>query len=508
MCGSDLHTLRAPAGSRPRLIAGHEPCGVVEAVGPGVSAQQARVGQRVMDHHYGGCGVCVHCREGWTQMCESGSTVYGNTGNGSHAEYMRVPAYTCVPLPDELSFAAGAAIACGTGTAYGGLKRLELSGRDTIAVFGQGPVGLSATQLAAAMGARVIALDIATERRSRALEFGAESVLDPSEVDPVEALRDLTRGVGVDCVLDCTSSAQARAQGARACRPWGRVCYVGMGGDVTYDVANDIIKKQLTVMGSWTFSQNGQAECARFCVDRQDRRRCACSPIAGPWTRPPRPTRCSISSSVGKACSCLELQDRRGAAGRRGAARRRGAPGARGDEHTTTALPGDRYRPRPGAACARRFSTEGHDVSVIARSEERLAEFTAAIAHTTGYRTDIARLDHFRETLERIVVERGLPRVVVYNATQATFAPYHEVDTSKFERNFASTPPASSSRHRCSARACARPGKDRSWSPAIRRRYAASRRSLAGRLPRPRSGSSQSALPGSSDRKASMSLTS
>lgn len=269
MCGSDLHTLRAPPGSRPRLIAGHEPCGIVAEVGAGVSAAQARVGQRVMDHHYGGCGACTHCREGWTQLCDEGSTIYGNTGHGSHAEYMLVPAYTVIPMPDELSFEAGAAVSCGTGTAYGGLMRLGLSGRDTIAVFGQGPVGLSGTQLAAAMGARVIALDIATDRRERALAFGADAVVDPSSVDAVEALRDLTHGKGVDCVLDCTSSPEARVQGARACKVWGRVCYIGMGGEVTYDIANDIIKKQLTVMGSWTFSQNGQAECAQFVVDRK-----------------------------------------------------------------------------------------------------------------------------------------------------------------------------------------------------------------------------------------------
>ncbi len=268
MCGSDLHTLRAPAGSRPRLIAGHEPCGVVVEVGAGVSEKQARVGQRVMDHHYGGCGVCMHCREGWTQLCDEGSTVYGNTGHGSHAQFMKVPAYTCIPLPDELSFSAGAAISCGTGTAYGGLMRLGLSGRDTIAIFGQGPVGVSATQLANAMGARVIALDIAKSRRDSALNFGAVAVVDPSSVDAVAELRELTNGKGVDCVLDCTSSPQARVQGAQACKVWGKVCYVGLGGDVTYDVGNDIIKKQLTILGSWTFSQNGQAECAQFCVDK------------------------------------------------------------------------------------------------------------------------------------------------------------------------------------------------------------------------------------------------
>jgi D-arabinose 1-dehydrogenase-like Zn-dependent alcohol dehydrogenase len=94
--------------------------------------------------------------------------VYGNNSHGGHAQYMCVPANTLVPLDDALSFTAGAAISCGTGTAYGALRRMNVSGNDTLAIFGQGPVGLSATQLAAAMGARVIALDISPQRLERA----------------------------------------------------------------------------------------------------------------------------------------------------------------------------------------------------------------------------------------------------------------------------------------------------------------------------------------------------
>jgi D-arabinose 1-dehydrogenase-like Zn-dependent alcohol dehydrogenase len=93
-------------------------------------------------------------------MCDNGSTTFGANGDGSHAKYMRVPADSLVPLPDDLSFQAGAAISCGTGTAWGGLDRVGLRGSGTIAIFGQGPVGLSGAQLAVAMGARVIALDI------------------------------------------------------------------------------------------------------------------------------------------------------------------------------------------------------------------------------------------------------------------------------------------------------------------------------------------------------------
>ncbi len=153
-----------PVATEP-VIAGHEPCGIVAAVGPGVPEVQAKIGQRVMVHHYKGCTVCNHCRSGWSQLCQEVPVkVYGNNAHGGHAKYLKVPAFTLVPLLDELSFTSGAAISCGTGTAYGALRRIRLSGNDTIAIFGQGPVGLSATQLAKAMGARVIALDVSEER--------------------------------------------------------------------------------------------------------------------------------------------------------------------------------------------------------------------------------------------------------------------------------------------------------------------------------------------------------
>src|SRR5882724_534487 len=216
MCGSDLHNYRAPAnpggavtgGIRRAagMIAGHEPCGVVAAVGSGVTEKEARIGQRVMDHHYDGCGTCKHCRAGWTQMCLAGTVVYGSGGHGGHARYMKVPVSTLVPLPDALSFVTGAAISCGTGTAWGALRRINLAGGETIAIFGQGPVGLSATQLAVAMGARVIALDISPERCQLARDFGAHEVIESRSNNPVEAIRELTHGEGAHKTLD-TSGA-------------------------------------------------------------------------------------------------------------------------------------------------------------------------------------------------------------------------------------------------------------------------------------------------------------
>src|SRR5713226_9819448 len=278
MCGSDLHPYRAAGNAAAALglgggggpvVAGHEPCGVVAERGPGVSEADAPIGQRVMVHHYKGCGRCKHCRVGWAQLCRQGIVVYGMTGHGGHAPFMSVPAYTLVPLPEPLGFAAGAAISCGTGTAYGALKRIDVSGRDTLAVFGQGPVGLSATMLGHAMGARVIAVDISAERLKLAKEFGADAVVNSNETDPVAAIHDLTHGEGAETTMDCTGVAEARVAAVRSAGTWGRVALVGEGGTTTFDISKHLLRRQLTIHASWTFSAMGQAECARFIVDKK-----------------------------------------------------------------------------------------------------------------------------------------------------------------------------------------------------------------------------------------------
>jgi threonine dehydrogenase-like Zn-dependent dehydrogenase len=272
MCGSDLKFYRAKDGAASLglgdggiVIAGHEPCGVVAEVGADVD--KSWLGQRVMDHHYLGCGTCKHCESGWAQMCLEGTTVYGATGHGAHAPYMKVAASTLVPLPEALSFSTGSAISCGTGTAYGALQRLGVTAGATLAIFGQGPVGLSATQLATAMGLRVIALDVGEERLQRAAAFGAEVLIDPSVDDAVVAIRELTDGEGAEFSLDCSAASSARRAALQCVRTWGQACYVGEGGDVTVDVSGDMIRRQVTLAASWTFSIQLQAECAQFIID-------------------------------------------------------------------------------------------------------------------------------------------------------------------------------------------------------------------------------------------------
>lgn len=273
MCGSDLHFYRAPAGQAlaafgmsgdTNFIGGHEPCGVVVAVGSAVDGRAVRIGDRMMVHHYDGCGSCDQCRTGWPQLCDRGNVIYGATAHGGHADYIKVPARTLVQLPDEVSFTAGAAIACGTGTAFGALQRLQVTASDTIAVFGQGPVGQAAVQFAAAMGAQVVAVDIEKERIERARGFGATHTIDSSTQDAVETIRELTGGRGVTKAVDCSGAPAARSAAVKSTAKWGSVAFVGEGNNVTIDVSPDMIRKQLTVLGSYTFSTVGQADCARF----------------------------------------------------------------------------------------------------------------------------------------------------------------------------------------------------------------------------------------------------
>ncbi|RME60155.1 MAG: iditol 2-dehydrogenase, partial [Caldilineae bacterium] len=124
-----------------------------------------------------------------------------------------------------------------------------------------------ATLFAAAMGARVFAVDVAPERLALAQEFGAAQAINPTEGDPVAQLRDATHGEGPTFAMDCSGAPEARAAAVRACRAWGTVCFVGEGKTVTLDVSQDLLRKQLTLFGSWTFSITGQAECARYVAD-------------------------------------------------------------------------------------------------------------------------------------------------------------------------------------------------------------------------------------------------
>ena len=254
ICGSDLRAIYRPTeqGEGPEayrgVIAGHEPSGEVEAVGPGVS--RIAVGDRVVVYHIAGCGLCHDCRSGWMISCRSPQrAAYGWQRDGGHAPYLLAEERTLVPLPEPLTFMDGAMVACGLGTAYAACVRIGISGRDRVLVSGLGPVGIGAALVARALGAEVVGVDVIPERRALAESLGIR-VADGDE----SVLREITGGYGFEAAVECSGHPDARLLSLTVARPWGRVAFVGEGGDVSFPVSPLVIHPQLTIVGSWVCS--------------------------------------------------------------------------------------------------------------------------------------------------------------------------------------------------------------------------------------------------------------
>ena len=272
LCGSDFMSYRdkSPNEHNGELRRpGHEPCGEIVELGPNVKGLS--VGDRIIQHHYEGCRECDYCLTGWQQLCEvtDKKEYYGRSMHGGHGDYMVAHQSTCVPLPDDLSFEIGAYLACGASTAFQALKKLEISGRETVAVFGQGPVGLAATIFGNEMGARIIAVDISTERLKMATNLGAWKTVNASSGDAPEQIKELTNGNGADSTLEAAGLSVTRIAAVESTRVFGKTCLVGEGGEVTYEPTPHIIHRHLTMLGSWTFSTFGLSEAARFTAERK-----------------------------------------------------------------------------------------------------------------------------------------------------------------------------------------------------------------------------------------------
>jgi threonine dehydrogenase-like Zn-dependent dehydrogenase len=254
MCGSDLHNIYRTMnlddpGHYRGCIAGHEPCGTVEAVGPG--STRFRKGDRVIVYHITGCRNCFACRKGWIVNCTSDQrSVYGWHRDGAYADFMLAEEYTLLELPDELSFVDGAVVSCGFGTSFQGVRRADVSGYDTVLVVGLGPVGLAAAMISKARGARVIGVDISPERVAAAEGLGCDLGLVAGE-ETLDAIMEYSNGHGVEVSLECSASQAGRMLALESARLWGRVVLLGEHGGLSLNPSFTIIQRQLTVHGSW-----------------------------------------------------------------------------------------------------------------------------------------------------------------------------------------------------------------------------------------------------------------
>lgn len=251
VCGSDLHRYRhAPADPSNTFIPGHEPVGVLRSVGDGVTGVEP--GTRVVVYHRRGCGRCAYCVDGDVMLCPNGQRAHGFACDGADADYMVTDARCLLPLPAQFSVEEGVVLACNAGTAYAPLRRLAVSGRDTLAVSGLGPVGLCAVMFGSAMGARVVGLDPSPARRALAEHLGAVATLDPLAGPPGTSLRQVAPR-GADALVETSGNPVAHAAIVELLGIGGRAAIVGMGADRAALNACDLIWKQISLTGSNLF---------------------------------------------------------------------------------------------------------------------------------------------------------------------------------------------------------------------------------------------------------------
>lgn len=260
ICGSDIRCIyHEHLGKGPEryqgVIAGHEPSGEIVEAGPG--CRRFVAGDRVIVYHISGCGVCNDCRRGYMISCtnEKYRRAYGWQRDGGMADYMIAEEKDLIALPNELSYADGAQVACGFGTVYEAIEKIQVNGNHSLLITGLGPVGLAAAALCRKLGAQVIiGIDVLPERLQLAdslklCDFGLIA-----GTDNVLQIKELTRGFGVERAIDCSASATARATAIRATRKWGKIAFVGEGGTVEFHPSPDIIHDQKTIHGSWVTS--------------------------------------------------------------------------------------------------------------------------------------------------------------------------------------------------------------------------------------------------------------
>ena len=248
ICHSDVH-YRAGISSvepLPKTL-GHEVAGVIEQVGNAVEAVKS--GDRVCLHYLATCGECEWCRGGNEQFCRSAQMI-GKHRDGGYAEFILMPARSVFKLPDEIPFEQGAIMMCSSATSLHALRKARLQPGESVAVFGVGGLGVSAIQLARALGAgKVFAVDINPRKLDLASSLGAVAV-NGANADSVAAIQELTSGKGVDVSLELIGLPITMQQSVHALGIKGRAALVGIT-DRSFPLSpyHELINKEAEVIG-------------------------------------------------------------------------------------------------------------------------------------------------------------------------------------------------------------------------------------------------------------------
>ncbi len=275
ICGSDLHEYVAGpvfipvdhphplTGLKGQCILGHEFSGEIAELGAGVTGFQ--VGERVTADACQHCGKCYYCTHGLYNICEN-LAFTGLMNNGAFAEYVNVPAELLYKLPENFPTEAGALIE----PLAVGLHAVKKAGNivgQTVVVVGAGTIGLCTIMCAKAAGAgRIIALEMSSARKKKALEVGANVVIDPKECDAIAEVKALTGGYGADVSFECIGNKATAKLAIDVIRKAGKCVMVGIFEEPSAFNFFEIVSTEKEIIGSLAY--NGEfADVIRFIAD-------------------------------------------------------------------------------------------------------------------------------------------------------------------------------------------------------------------------------------------------
>jgi threonine dehydrogenase-like Zn-dependent dehydrogenase len=235
ICGTDLHIVRGEYPVKPGLIIGHEPVGVIEELGSGVTGYSK--GERVLVGAITPCGQCLACLSGWLSQCGHGEGYQaiggwqlGNTIHGAQAEFVRIPnaQANLAKIPDEVRDEEAVLLSDIASTGFSGAESAGVRIGDTVVVFAQGPIGLCSTIGAKLMGASlVIGVDGDESRLKMSRKIGADVVLDYRQQDVVAEVKRLTLG-GADVAIEALGAQETFENALRSLRPGGTLSSLGV----------------------------------------------------------------------------------------------------------------------------------------------------------------------------------------------------------------------------------------------------------------------------------------
>lgn len=228
VCRSDWHCWMGDIARQYPIVIGHEMAGVVEEVTPGVT--RFKKGDRVVVPFVNSDGICPYCQSGRPHLCDN-AQIPGRNYSGGFGEYVAVPLAdrNLVHLPDSVSDLEGAALGCRFMTSFHGvIDRAQVSAGEWVVVYGCGGVGLSAINVASALGARVIGVDVNPANLELAKRMGAEFVVNGRETEkPAAAVVDITQG-GAHVSIDALGIAETCVNGILSLRKGGRHLQIGL----------------------------------------------------------------------------------------------------------------------------------------------------------------------------------------------------------------------------------------------------------------------------------------